>query len=45
MAMNQVFEGSMKLTHIQWDLFTPLGLQPPLRQIQSKIYAEKFKIQ
>ncbi|MCK6395608.1 hypothetical protein [Zoogloea sp.] len=44
MSINQVFESLMKLSHVQLDIFSPIGIQPPLKKIQSKVYAEKFPI-
>lgn len=44
MSLNQTFEGAFKFTHVQWDIFSPIGLSAPIAKIQSKIYASKFPI-
>jgi len=44
MSLNQTFEGAFKFTHVQWDIFSPVGREAPVKKIQSKIYATKFPI-
>ena len=44
MSINQLLEATFKLNHAQWNIFTPIGQEIPLKQIQSKIFVEKYKI-
>ncbi len=43
-ALNQVHDSSVKFTNMQWDLFTPIGKIPPIKQLQFRLYREKYQI-
>lgn len=44
MSLNQVTEGAFKLRHAQWDIFSILGYEVPVKKIQLRIYSHKFPI-
>jgi len=43
-SLNQVHDSSVKFTNMQWDLFTPLSKPIPIKQLQFKIYKDKYRI-
>ena len=37
-SLNQVNDSVCKFSHMQWNIFSPIGINPPIKNIQSKIY-------
>jgi hypothetical protein len=43
-SLNQVNDSSVKLTHVHWDIFSPIDVTPPVKNIQFKMYRDELKI-